>query len=54
MLCAMDHGLGDKAAALADFRKAFRADPAVRQQFQTPAGRGGNTARAPWWRIASS
>jgi uncharacterized Ntn-hydrolase superfamily protein len=41
MLGAMDYSLGDKPAALADFRKAIELDPAVRQRFQSPAPEGG-------------
>src|ERR1039457_6427723 len=44
----MDYNLGDKAAALADFRKALQLDPSMRQRFQpsaastaVPAGPGG-------------
>jgi uncharacterized Ntn-hydrolase superfamily protein len=33
----MDYGLGDKAAALADFRRAIELDPAMRLQLQSPA-----------------
>lgn len=40
-LGAMDYSLGDKPAALADFRKAIELDPAVRQRFQSPAPEGG-------------
>ena len=40
----LDYELGDKTAALTDFRKALALDPNVRQQFQAPAtaqpGRG--------------
>ena len=40
----MDYELGDKTAALADFRKALEMDPNVRRQFDTSAppqpGRG--------------
>jgi uncharacterized Ntn-hydrolase superfamily protein len=49
-LGTMDYTLGDKTAALADFRKALQMDPAVRQQFDAPAagtgGRGGQRLRA--------
>jgi tetratricopeptide (TPR) repeat protein len=42
----MDYNLGDKPAALADFRKALQLDPGMRQRLQppaaaAPAGRGG-------------
>jgi tetratricopeptide (TPR) repeat protein len=42
----MDYNLGDKPAALADFRKALQLDPSMRQRFQpaaasTAAGPGG-------------
>jgi uncharacterized Ntn-hydrolase superfamily protein len=40
-LGAMDYSLGDKSAALADFRKAIELDPNVRQRFQNPAPEGG-------------
>jgi uncharacterized Ntn-hydrolase superfamily protein len=33
----MDYSLGDKPAALADFRKALQLDPNMRQRFQPPA-----------------
>jgi uncharacterized Ntn-hydrolase superfamily protein len=33
----MDYNLGDKPAALADFRKALQLDPNMRQRFQPPA-----------------
>jgi len=33
----MDYNLGDKPAALADFRKALQMDPNVRRQFEAPA-----------------
>jgi tetratricopeptide (TPR) repeat protein len=36
-----DYGLGDKAAALADFRKAIELDPAIKQRLQGPAPEGG-------------
>lgn len=36
-LGTMDYGIGDKTAALADFRKAIKLDPAVRQRLQSPA-----------------
>lgn len=36
-LGTMDYGIADKTAALADFRKAIKLDPAVRQRFQLPA-----------------
>lgn len=36
-LGTMDYGIDDKTAALADFRKAIKLDPAVRQRFQLPA-----------------
>jgi hypothetical protein len=43
-LGSMDYNLGDKDAALADFRKALEMDPNVRRQFEGPAqpagGRG--------------
>jgi uncharacterized Ntn-hydrolase superfamily protein len=46
----MDYTLGDKPAALADFRKAISIDPAVKRQFETPlgaaGGRGGQRMRA--------
>lgn len=35
-LGTMDYGIGDKTAALADFRKAIKLDPAVRQRLQSP------------------
>ena len=38
-LGAMDYNIGDKAAALADFRKALQMDPAVKQRFEAPNGR---------------
>ena len=38
-LGAMDYNLGDKPAALADFRKALEMDPKVKQRFETPNGR---------------
>jgi uncharacterized Ntn-hydrolase superfamily protein len=36
-LATMDYGINDKTAALADFRKAIKLDPAVRQRLQSPA-----------------
>jgi uncharacterized Ntn-hydrolase superfamily protein len=43
-LGAMDYNLGDKPAALADFKKALEINPDVRRQFELPAnpqpGRG--------------
>src|SRR5438552_2238378 len=46
-LGALDYNLGDKTAALADFRQALRMDPNVKRQFlpaatdaPTPGGRG--------------
>src|SRR5205823_4474974 len=36
-LGAMDYNLGDKTAALADFRKALQKDPTVGRQFESPA-----------------
>ena len=33
----MDYNLGDKGAALADFRKALEMDPNVRRRFEAPA-----------------
>ena len=44
-LGVMDYNLGDKTAALADFRKALEMDPAARRRFDAPAaanGRGNN------------
>jgi uncharacterized Ntn-hydrolase superfamily protein len=38
-LGVVDYNLGDKPAALADFRKALQMDPGVRRQFET-GGRG--------------
>jgi len=37
-LGVMDYDLGDKAAALADFKKAFAMDLKLRTQFEAPAG----------------
>ncbi|HUI58014.1 MAG TPA: DUF1028 domain-containing protein [Bryobacteraceae bacterium] len=51
-LGVMDYTLGDKAAALADFRQALKLDPNVRQRFEASAGapasggRGGQRMRA--------
>ncbi len=36
-LGTMDYNLGDKTAALADFRKALELDPNVRRRFEAPA-----------------
>jgi uncharacterized Ntn-hydrolase superfamily protein len=36
-LGTIDYNLGDKTAALADFRKALELDPSVRRRFETPA-----------------
>ena len=41
----MDYELGDKAAALADFRKAIQMDPNVRKQFEGSAPQGGRGQR---------
>ena len=46
-----DYALGDKAAALADFRKGLQMDPTLKQRFfpaansAPPSGRGGNRMR---------
>ena len=49
-LGVMDYGLGDKPAALADFKKALQMDPEVRRQFEStdapPAGGRGQRLRA--------
>jgi tetratricopeptide (TPR) repeat protein len=37
-LGSLDYALGDKPAALADFRKAIELDPAVRGRFQASQG----------------
>src|SRR5207342_3339333 len=37
-LGTLDYELGEKAEALADFRKAIELDPNVRQQFESPVG----------------
>jgi uncharacterized Ntn-hydrolase superfamily protein len=37
VLGEMDYGLGDKAAAIADFRKALKLDPAIRKRLQRSA-----------------
>jgi uncharacterized Ntn-hydrolase superfamily protein len=37
ILATMDYGIGDKAAALADFRRAIKLDPAVRNRLQASA-----------------
>ncbi len=44
-LGVMDYELGEKAAALEDFRKALAMDPAVRRQFEPPAA--GTAPAAP-------
>lgn len=45
-LGVLDYDLQDKAAALADFRKALALDPAVRRQFEQPsASQGGRGQR---------
>jgi len=44
-LGAMDYNLGDKAAALADFRKALELDPTVKARL-TGGGQGGGRLRA--------
>ena len=41
----MDYNLGDKAAALADFRKALELDPTVKARL-TGGGQGGGRLRA--------
>jgi uncharacterized Ntn-hydrolase superfamily protein len=47
-LGTMDYNLGDKTAALADFRKALEMDPAVRRRFEAaPAGGKGNNRMKP-------
>jgi uncharacterized Ntn-hydrolase superfamily protein len=38
-LGAMDYALGDKTAALADFRKALELDPKIKSRFDNPNGR---------------
>ena len=45
-LGAMDYNLGDKPAALADFRKALEMDPNVRRQFEAPAAAPADAAPA--------
>jgi hypothetical protein len=45
----LDYDLGDKVAAVADFRKAFEMDPNMRKQFEPGApqgGRGGQRMKA--------
>jgi uncharacterized Ntn-hydrolase superfamily protein len=46
----LDYSVGDKAAALADLRKAIQLDPAVRRRFESAepaaAGRGTQTLRS--------
>jgi uncharacterized Ntn-hydrolase superfamily protein len=39
----MDYGLGEKDAAVADFRRAIALDAAMRQRFQGGGGRGSQT-----------
>ncbi|MGO9261224.1 MAG: DUF1028 domain-containing protein [Bryobacteraceae bacterium] len=41
-----DYGLGDKTAALADFRKAIELDPSVRRQFEAQPAAANTTAGA--------
>jgi hypothetical protein len=41
----MDYNLGDKPAALADFRKALQLDPAVKARFTPNRGQGGGRMR---------
>ena len=43
----LDYNLGEKSAALADFRRAIELDPGVRQQLQAPAA----TAEGPAGRL---
>jgi hypothetical protein len=42
-LGVLDYNLGDKTAALADFRKALQMDPNVRRQFFPPPQAGAGT-----------
>jgi tetratricopeptide (TPR) repeat protein len=44
-LGAMDYNLGDKTAALADFRQALQLDPNVRRQFFPAAPAAGAPAQ---------
>lgn len=47
-LGVMDYNLGDKTAALADFRKALQMDPTVRRRFEAPpANAKGNNRMKP-------
>jgi uncharacterized Ntn-hydrolase superfamily protein len=47
-LGVMDYNLGDKTAALADFRKALEMDPATRRRFEAPpANAKGNNRMKP-------
>ena len=41
----MDYNLGDKPAALDDFRKALQLDPAAKTRFTPNAGQGGGRMR---------
>jgi uncharacterized Ntn-hydrolase superfamily protein len=41
----MDYNLGDKGAALSDFRKALELDPAVKARFTPNGGQGGGRMR---------
>jgi hypothetical protein len=41
----MDYELGDRSAALADFRKALELDPGVRRQFDASAPQPGRGQR---------
>jgi len=44
----MDYNLGDKPAALADFRKAMEMDPSARRRFEAaPANAKGNNRMKP-------
>src|SRR5262249_29419583 len=44
-LGVMDYNLGDKTAALADFRQALELDPAVKQRFSGNGGQGSGRLR---------
>ncbi len=45
-LGVMDYNLGDKPAALADFRKALELDPSSKSRFTPNGGQGGGRMRA--------